>query len=507
MRYDLNTRFCFPGRILIQGCGSVAQCLLPLILRHFDMPPDRILVIDKDDKRPEIADALAAGVRFEQIEITPDNYVQFLNRSLSAGDLYIDVAWNIETLSLLEWAHQTGVLYINTSVEEWDPYSKVGAAQTLYARQMKIRQLVASWNNRHQGPTAVLDHGANPGLVSHFVKVALLQIAQKILDEKPEDARVASLREAIDSGAFNQLAMLTGTKVIHISERDTQVTSLPKRPNEFVNTWSIEGFYEEGIAPAELGWGTHEKRLPVDACHHQRGPQNQIYLDNHRGMDTLVRSWVPGGQIHGMVIRHGEAFSISEYLTVKDSKRRLQYRPTVHYAYWPTDSAVASLYELRARNLVLQDNLRIMTNEVTDGADILGCLLMGHDYGAWWIGSTLDIHETRRLLHGQNPTTLQVASSMLGALNWMLRNPNRGINLPDQLPHEEILAVARPYLGPIFSQAIDWRPNPQIPLEDEQWQFDSFLINHDPAQFWLPDGTVDSAQQSLIADWAAAGKI
>jgi homospermidine synthase len=31
-----------------------------------------------------------------------------------------------------------------------------------------------AWTN---GPTAVITHGANPGLVSHFVKQALLDIA------------------------------------------------------------------------------------------------------------------------------------------------------------------------------------------------------------------------------------------------------------------------------------------------------------------------------------------
>ena len=40
------------------------------------------------------------------------------------------------------------------------------------------------------------------------------------------------------------------------------IATAPKRVDEFVNTWSVEGFYEEGIAPSELGWGTHERWLP-----------------------------------------------------------------------------------------------------------------------------------------------------------------------------------------------------------------------------------------------------
>ncbi len=34
-------------------------------------------------------------------------------------------------------------------------------------------------------------------------------------------------------------------------------------PNEFVNTWSVDGFVSEGAQPAELGWGSHEKHFPA----------------------------------------------------------------------------------------------------------------------------------------------------------------------------------------------------------------------------------------------------
>jgi homospermidine synthase len=54
---------------------------------------------------------------------------------------------------------------------------------------------------------------------------------------------------------FPKLAQELNIRVIHISERDTQITNKPKEVNEFVNTWSPEGFYEEGVAPTELGWG------------------------------------------------------------------------------------------------------------------------------------------------------------------------------------------------------------------------------------------------------------
>ena len=53
-----------------------------------------------------------------------------------------------------------------------------------------------------------------------------------------------------------------GVKGIHVAERDTQRSKNPKPFDTFVNTWSVDGFISEGLQPAELGWGTHEKKMP-----------------------------------------------------------------------------------------------------------------------------------------------------------------------------------------------------------------------------------------------------
>ena len=312
----MKTRFA--GKILLVGCGYVGRCTLPLLLRHLDVPANRITVLDFVDARAAIADSLAKGVNYVIDRITPDNMAEVLSRHVGAGDMIIDLAWNIGCVDILQWCHDHGVLYLNTSVELWDPYADAAnqhpTDRTLYVRHQAVRDRVASWLDP-DGPTAVLEHGANPGLVSHFTKVALRDISRMILKHKPNDPRRAELERYLHEGNFARLAMLTGTKVIHISERDTQVTNRPKQVNEFVNTWSIEGFREEGIAPAEMGWGTHERRLPPNAHAHTYGPGNQICLAQ-MGVKTWVRSWVPSGEITGMVVRHGEAFTISDHLTI-----------------------------------------------------------------------------------------------------------------------------------------------------------------------------------------------
>lgn len=476
----------FHGRILILGCGSVSRCFQPLLLRHFEMDFSKVTIMDFADLRHLIPDTLAAGVQYVQDEVKRDNMAQLLSQYVGPGDLLIDLAWNIDCGEIIQWCHDNNVLYINTSVELWDPYEDAASTppieRTLYVRHMALRERVKRWSEK--GVTAVVEHGANPGLVSHWTKVALADIATEML--KRSLGEKTGLERALADRNFAQLAMLTGTKVIHVSERDTQISNQPKEVNEFVNTWSVAGFHEEGIAPAEMGWGTHERRLPPGAHAHTYGPCTQICLAQ-MGMSTLVRSWVPAhGEIIGMVIRHGEAFTISDHLTVWDGPKPI-YRPTVHYAYLPTDAAIASLHELKMRGYELQPKQRIMNDEIISGMDELGVLLLGHALNGWWVGSQLDIHEARQLVPHQNATTLQVAASVLGAVNWMIRNPRKGVCVPDDLPYEEVLAVANPYLGPCPSVQTDWTPlknrvdlfgrfgrSPR-PADEDVWQFETFL--------------------------------
>src|SRR5690606_13782919 len=287
----------FGGRVLVLGCGSVSQCFLPLLLRHFEMDFSKLTVMDFFDLRHMIPDTLQAGAQYVQHRITPDNMASSLEQHVGSGDIIIDLAWNIDTVEIIQWCHDHNVMYINTSFELWDPYAdmenKPPNERTLYVRHMAIRQRIKSWTE--PGPTAVVEHGANPGLVSHWTKVALEDITHELFKQPNlNPARRESLEQALSEGAWNQLAMNLGVKVIHISERDTQIADKPKEVDEFVNTWSVEGFYEEGIAPAELGWGTHERKLPAGAFVHPYGPGNQICL-NKMGINTWVRSWVPEG--------------------------------------------------------------------------------------------------------------------------------------------------------------------------------------------------------------------
>ena len=360
----MQNRLPFTNRIVFLGFGAVARCTIPVLLKHLEVPLDKITILDFDPNEEELKPWTSQGVRFQNIRITPDNLSAVLGEHLSQGDLLIDLAWNIDCCEIVSWCHDHGILYVNTSVELWDPYEHSKGAHptelTLYWRHMNLRKMKAAWSQ--PGPTAVLEHGANPGLISHFTKQGLLDIAARCLEEKKFTGEAAErIVTHVRNQSFNHLAHELGVKVIHCSERDTQITNKPKEVDEFVNTWSVEGFREEGTTTAELGWGTHEKELPPFAIEHTDGTQSQICLAR-MGMNTFVNSWVPPNhRIVGMVVRHGEAFSITEKLTVREGDKTI-YRPTVHYAYCPCDSAIASLHELRGTDYQLQSRIRIMTD-------------------------------------------------------------------------------------------------------------------------------------------------
>ncbi len=66
---------------------------------------------------------------------------------------------------------------------------------------------------------------------------------------------------------------------------------------------------------------------------------------------------------------------------------------------------------------------------------------------------------------------------MAGVL-WAMRNPERGLVEPDDMPHDEILALCRPYLGDVVGEFSDCTP-----LLGRHRLFDESLVADDPWQF------------------------
>jgi homospermidine synthase len=462
----------FAGRIVFVGFGSIGQGVLPLILRHIGTSSDRITIVTAENSGRGEAEEF--GVNFVKTALTRENYRQVLEPLLGAGDFLLNLSVDVSSVALVELARERGALYLDTCIEPWaggytDPKASVDTRSNYTMRLAALRLR----DGAKQTPTAVLTHGANPGLVSHLVKQALLNIAK----DTGVNAGTPASREA-----WAKLAQTLGIKVIHIAERDTQVSNVPKQANEFVNTWSVDGFVSEGAQPAELGWGTHEKHFPADGGRHTVGSGCAIYL-NRPGASTRVRTWTPkAGHFHGFLITHSEAISLADYYTVMDGER-VAYRPTSHYAYHPSDNAVLSVHEFAGNNWHLQERKRIMLHEITGGIDELGVLLAGHKKNAYWYGSQLSIEEARKLAPYNSATSLQVTVAALSGMIWAMENPNKGIVEPDDMDFKRPLEICMPYLGTVVGKYTDWTPLHQrgeLFAEDldpaDPWQFKNVRV-------------------------------
>jgi homospermidine synthase len=466
--YQGHTEHEFKGRLVILGFGSIGQGVLPLLLRHIDMRPDQLLVITPSDVSTAIAHEYRVPVMLARL--TRQNYRELLAPHLSAGDFLLNLSVEVSSVALIELCQSQGAMYLDTCIEPWpggftDPALDASARSNHALREAALALRAAS---RGDGPTAVLAHGANPGLVSHLVKRALLDIAAAV-GAVPEPPRTRAQWAALAAGL--------GVRVIHISERDTQVCARRKAPGEFVNTWSVRAFVDECCQPAELGWGSHEKQLPVDGGRHHGGTPASIFL-NRPGASTRGRSWAPrAGPFHAFLITHNESISIADYFTVGEGERP-HYRPTVHYAYHPCDDAVLSLHELAGHNWRLQPIHTLLKQQIQAGIDELGVLLMGHAKGAYWYGSPLSIEQARALCPHNSATSLQVTAAVMAGVVWAMKNPARGVIEPDEMPFDDILALCEPYLGGLVGVFSDWTP-----LAGRDWPFQEDLDRDDPWQF------------------------
>ena len=460
------------GPLVMIGFGSIGRGTLPLIERHLAFDRRQFTVIEPSGEFAHILDE--HGIAHLQLALTPENYAQTLRGLFPDGKgLVVNLSVDVDSIRLMLLCQDLGVQYIDTVVEPWPGYyfgsPLPNAERTNYPLREKVREIGKGFVG---GPTAISCCGANPGMVSWLLKEALLQLAS-------DTGVIAAPKTRADWAA---LAMTLGVKGVHVAERDTQIAARPKPTGVFVNTWSVDGLLSEGYQPAELGWGTHEKKLPQGGHAFDFGPGYAIWIDRP-GVDTRVRTWCPDiGPQFGFVVTHNEALSIPDYYTVWQDGQAI-YRPTCHYAYHPCNDAILSLHEINGAGQVPQTKHILTAEEIVSGGDDLGVFLYGHEKGAMWYGSRLSIEEARALAPYQNATGMQVTSAVLAAMVWTAENPRAGFVEADEMDHARCLQVQRPYLGKVECHYTDWTPldhrinrfdEPDRDDEDP-WQFTNFL--------------------------------
>ncbi|QQA42084.1 homospermidine synthase [Pelagovum pacificum] len=454
------------GPVVMIGYGSIGQGTLPLIQRHFEFDADKLVVIEPNAEKAKMVETL--GIRCVTEQVTRENYRDLLGGLFEQGRGFcVNLSVDTSSLDLIRFCREMEVPYIDTVVEPWAGFyfeTTENAQRTNYALRQAMRDEKAAHPG---GSTAVSCCGANPGMVSWFVKEALLTLAKDTGRDSTKPA---------DREGWAALMQSLGVKGVHIAERDTQARRKPRPRGVFVNTWSVEGFIAEGFQPAELGWGTHETWFPENGHSYDKGCQAAIWLERP-GAITRVHTWCPTpGPQFGFLVTHNEAISISDYYTVGPADAP-EFRPTCHYAYHPCDDAVLSLHEMFGSGKTQEVHEILEVDEIVEGIDELGVLLFGHEKNALWYGSRLSNDETKALAPDQNATGLQVTSAVLAGMVWAIENPNAGIVEADEMDHERCLEVQRPYLGPVEAHYTDWTP-----LQDRWELFPEDIDESDP---WL----------------------
>ena len=98
----------FGKKVLFVGYGSVAQCTLPILIKHLNVPLANVTVMDFEDQAGLLKEWTAKGVNFVRDKITPRNMESVIAKYLGAGDILIDLAWNIDCCEIVQLCHDRG---------------------------------------------------------------------------------------------------------------------------------------------------------------------------------------------------------------------------------------------------------------------------------------------------------------------------------------------------------------------------------------------------------------
>eukprot|EP00457_Paulinella_chromatophora_P005249 gb/GEZN01005263.1/.p1 GENE.gb/GEZN01005263.1/~~gb/GEZN01005263.1/.p1 ORF type:complete len:518 (-),score=77.87 gb/GEZN01005263.1/:255-1808(-) len=438
------------------------------------------------------------GCNVVEAKLTAQNHKSTLEPYFSGKALgsqgpavVLNLTTGVNSLDIMKVGQTTGALVIDSSASEMWPeqedetvaenFGEIGSNYWCRENMLEYARSLPQ-----DAPTALTCMGANPGLVTLFAKRLLDLIWREKRPGQPFPTNQSTkgtrkrLREQKD---WAGMAQELGVKVVHVAERDTQVPVKPRPAKHFTNTWSIDGFILEGVKQcADIGWGTHERTLPPNGHPFSFGCKAAIRLaEPSASVKTL--SFVPTfGEQVAMCIAHHEISSIADLLTKANQHGEVQYRPTVLFAYRPSEDGMNSIQEIFEHGDTEWHEKKhvYLPEEIQDGGcDELGILMCtnAEESGTYWYGSTVYSDEARRLAPYNISTTQQVAAGMLSGALWMTRNPRKGLCEPEDIEeYDQVLKDATPFLGKLHLCRSSWTPRGGLPEDDLTWQFQNLRV-------------------------------
>ena len=454
----------FNGNILQLGFGAVGKSFYEIVKNEIGFDNNRYFVIaattDTIDFYLE-----NGGIKenFSGEGLTKKDYKARLGSILKEGDLLIDFSSQTGSSNIINWCAENNVMYINTGDNDWPDEVWNGSFFDNSINVVKMQQDFANNPNINKHPI-VIQHGNNPGIVSHYAKMGLRYIVEtQFKDDK-------NLNDLAARGAYNLLARELGVKMVQISDKDEQQANIPFSPDVLYNTWCPESFYWECVMKAEFTIGSHEDIKGLDATEETDTEAGYIQLSK-MGMEYNGLSYCPSGEFRGRLIPHEETFSISRLLEVWEDGK-LVYRPTCLFVYQACDIAEQFMQNINEGDPLPTNSQVMYYDKVTHGAEYVGTFLLGDKFDPVWLGNGVCDKLIAEMGYSswQMPTVLPVAASALGALCWMLQNQNKkGLFFPEDINEfDYIVGIAEKYIAPTIYQTFTKAELDKINFENLQ---------------------------------------
>lgn len=464
----------FDGRIVQFGFGAVGKSFYEKVSKEISFNENQYFVITRDKTEFDAYINLGGMVaNFLEYEVTKDNYSSIFKKYLNSGDLLIDFTDTVGTKDILDWCAQNNIMYINTGEADWPENWYSIFDENKIKNDIKQKHCNNNLTNKHP---IVLQHGNNPGLVSHFVKAGIEYIINT------QYKRDKDLKELVKNNKFNEAARILGIKMIHVNDIDLQEVSDEYKDDTLYSTWCIDSFFFEMLSEATLNIGTHEEIDFKDECN---------FVDNINGFlefkkiaaQKKCRTYYPKGEFEGFLVPHEETITIAKSLEVKQNEEII-YRPSVMFLYSPCN--IASKYFSKAkvneypetdptkpqdcenengktivRGYVYPKYAEIIYKEkILSGTEYVGVLLIGENFEPVWVGNRIEtsfLYKNKKDSYWQTPTITPVAMSALSAVCWMIKNKDKsGIYFPDDInDYKYILKIAEKYISKTIYKTFD----------------------------------------------------
>ena len=462
----------YDGSIVQFGFGAVGKSFFENVSKEIKYNENKYFVIERYAEEFDAyinLGGMASG--FISCEITKDNFNMIFEKYLSSGDILIDFADTVSSTDLCDWCAERNIMYINTGNADWPEKWPNIYEQNKLLNDLKEKHQKNETTNRHP---IVLQHGNNPGLVSHFVKAGIEFIVNT------QHKRDRKLKTQIKENKFSEAAQALGIKMIHVNDIDLQQLKPPTdneseaTNNILYNTWCIDTFLFELLTEATFSIGTHENYEFNDECKQIDRDRGFVELKT-LSADKTARTYYPGGVFEGFLVTHEETATIAKSLEVRQNGKTI-YRPTVMFIYKPCASAANYLKEAKVNNYpnpdpdkpqdcenekgntiirgykYPQDARIAYGDKISSGTEFVGVLLIGDIFQPVWIGNRVELpylYRDKKTTYWQTPTITPVAISALAAICWMINNKDtKGIFFPeDIIDYKYILKLAEKHIS------------------------------------------------------------